>query len=436
MRSSRTYRGCERASREMKHVRTAYPSRVPPLALVACGAALLAAVSVRSGEQSPGSASRAVSSDGAPGNATPGAGTYVVVDTAQTSCYDDTGRVVSPGPGQPFYGQDAQFRGPRPAYRDNGNGTVTDLNTGLMWQKDPGDKVTWAQAVAGAATCRTGGYSDWRLPTIKQLYSLIEFSGVSGFSAADSKPYLDTRYFDFQYGNTNAGERLIDAQYWSSTEYVGTTMNGIPTAFGVNFADGRIKGYGKRFPWGGVMYEFVRYVRGNPSYGVNQFVGNHDGTVTDNATGLMWEQADSGRALNWEQALAYAQSLRLAGYSDWRLPNAKELQSIVDYTRAPTVTGSAAIDTRFFQVTDDESWYWTSTTHLDGPPDRRGSAAVYICFGRAFGCMGGEWLDVHGAGAQRGDPKSGDPAWYPYGRGPQGDQIRIYNYVRAVRGGL
>ena len=43
------------------------------------------------------------------------------------------------------------------------------------------------------------------------------------------------------------------------------------------------------------------------------------------------------------------------------------------------------------------------------------------------------WQDVHGAGAQRSDPKTGDPADYPTGHGPQGDAIRIYNYVRLVR---
>ena len=45
----------------------------------------------------------------------------------------------------------------------------------------------------------------------------------------------------------------------------------------------------------------------------------------------------------------------------------------------------------------------------------------------------GGWVDVHGAGAQRSDPKTGDPANYPFGFGPQGDAIRIYNYVRLVR---
>ena len=47
--------------------------------------------------------------------------------------------------------------------------------------------------------------------------------------------------------------------------------------------------------------------------------------------------------------------------------------------------------------------------------------------------MNGAWVDVHGAGAQRSDPKAGDPADYPTGNGPQGDAIRIYNYVRLVR---
>ena len=46
------------------------------------------------------------------------------------------------------------------------------------------------------------------------------------------------------------------------------------------------------------------------------------------------------------------------------------------------------------------------------------------------------FADVHGAGAQRCDPKVGDPARFPHGHGPQGDVIRIYNFVRLVRGGL
>lgn len=61
--------------------------------------------------------------------------------------------------------------------------------------------------------------------------------------------------------------------------------------------------------------------------------------------------------------------------------------------------------------------------------------AAYVNFGRSLGYMGNSWIDVHGAGAQRSDPKSGDPADYPTGHGPQGDAIRIYNMVRCVHSG-
>ena len=170
---------------------------------------------------------------------------YIVVGTGQTKCYDNYGEIDPPRPGQPFYGQDAQFTGPQPRYRDNGDGTVTDLNTGLMWVQGRGAKLTCEDAIAGASACRAGGHSDWRMPTIKELYSLINFTGECHGPEVASKPFVDTRYFRFVYGNPSKGERAIDCQDWSATEYVSTTMDGNPTVFGVNFADGRIKGYPK-----------------------------------------------------------------------------------------------------------------------------------------------------------------------------------------------
>jgi len=216
--------------------------------------------------------------------------------------------------------------------------------------------------------------------------------------------------------------------------------------FGVNFADGRIKGYpiGKTHGRREKTY-YVMYVRGNTDYGKNDFEDNSDGTVTDKAAGLMWMKVDSGKLkagkMNWRQALEWAENLEYAGYSDWRLPNAKELQSIVDYSRSPDVTKSAAIDP-IFEVTSitnegrqvDYPCYWTGTTHKAA--NGMGENAVYISFGRAMGYMRGHWTDVHGAGAQRSDPKSGDQGNYTHGRGPQGDAIRIYNYVRCVREGV
>ena len=370
---------------------------------------------------------------------------YVIVDTGQVRCYNQTRETAYPSAGTPFHGQDAQYKGLEADYVDNGDGTVTDKSTGLMWQQDPGAKKTFDPSVAGAAKCRLAGHADWRLPTIKELYSLIRFSGVDPDpmrrGGSDPTPFIDNDIFRFQYGKEEDGDRIIDSQFATCTRYVSTTMRGNETMFGVNFADGRIKGYptrGRRR--GGQKGFYVLYVRGNPEYGKNAFKDNGNGTVTDHATGLTWMKADSGKGMNWADALAYAESLELAGHADWRLPNAKELQSIVDYTRSPDKTGSAAIDPVFettgivneLKVKDYPS-YWTGTTHVRA--GGRGSAAAYVAFGRAMGCMHGRWMDVHGAGCQRSDPKDGNPADYPQGRGPQGDAIRILNYVRCVRGG-
>ena len=114
---------------------------------------------------------------------------------------------------------------------------------------------------------------------------------------------------------------------------------------------------------------------------------------------------------------------------------AKELHSIVDYApfagydqfgrhRSPLRLHADHQRSRRSRL----PCYWTGTTHGAAG----GRAAVYIAFGRAMGYMG-EWRDVHGAGTQRSDPKAGNPADFPQGRGPQGDAIRIDNYVRPVR---
>jgi len=373
---------------------------------------------------------------------------YEIVDTNQIRCYNNYTEISYPEVNSGFFGQDAQYRGNQPSYKNNRDGTVTDLNTGLMWTRDPGEKMTYKQAVIGASKCNTGGYHDWRLPTIKELYSLIQFNGTDtnpmNSDSSSLTPFI-SKVFKFQYGKAEDGDRIIDSQYATCTLYGSTTMDENRTMFGVNFADGRIKGYPIDRTRGRSEKTFyVIYVRGNSNYGKNDFTDNGDGTVTDRATGLMWMKVDSGilkkGKMDWEQALEWAENLEYAGYSDWRLPNAKELQSIVDYSRCPDVTQSAAIDP-VFKVTSitnekgqiDYPFYWTGTTHSSG--NGRGYAAVYISFGRALGYMRGGWVDVHGAGAQRTDPKSGDPSKFSNGRGPQGDAVRIFNYVRCVREG-
>lgn len=389
---------------------------------------------------------------------------YPIVDTDQEIFYDTIDEITAPNPGETFFGQDASYTGFVPDYQDNGDGTITDMVTGLMWSKSPdmdgdgdidyADKMSYSEALAGADTFSLAGYDDWRLPSIKEMYSLIIFSGrdpsgYNGTSTEDLVPFIDTTYFDFAYGDVSAGERIIDAQMASSTIYVSTTMGGDETMFGVNFADGRIKGY-PTGPMPGQTEDkqyYVYYVRGNTSYGINDFQDNGNGTITDNATGLMWTQDDDGIGMTWLEALSYAESFEFAGYDDWRLPNVKELQSLLDYTRSPATSNSAAIDTIFncTPITDEGgnqnySFYWSGTTHANFQESNSGGYGAYVCFGKGLGWMeqppmSGNYtlLDVHGAGAQRSDPKVGNPDDWPYGNGPQGDVIRIYNYVRLVR---
>lgn len=380
---------------------------------------------------------------------------YPIVGTNQTTFFNNSTETTAQQIGDPFYGQNANYPGNQPNYTDNGDGTVTDMVTGLMWQQsfdhngdgniDVKDKLTYKEIVQLVEDgVSFAGYDDWRLPSIKEMYSLILFSGrdiaPESLSEENLTPFIDNSVFDFAYGDIDGGERIIDMQCATTTLYVSQEIEQL--LFGVNFADGRIKGYGLKAPHGPGDKQFnYLLVRGNKDYGKNDFEDNGDGTISDKATGLMWMKEDNGQAILWQDALAYAEGKEFAGYSDWRLPDAKELQSLVDYTRSPATTNSAAI-APLFNCTEilnernekDFPWYWTSTTHASSRSTDNGESAGYVAFGRSLGNMNNQgWVDIHGAGSQRSDPKTGDPADYAEGEGPQGDAKRIYNYVRLVR---
>ena len=121
--------------------------------------------------------STASSTDTTTTTATATKSTYSIVDTGQIKNYNATAEISAPSVGQAFYGQDAQFSGVQPSYTKSSDGlTVTDNVTGLTWQQNHyTGQVYWAeaQAVPTALNAQNyGGYSDWRLPTIKELYSL------------------------------------------------------------------------------------------------------------------------------------------------------------------------------------------------------------------------------------------------------------------------
>lgn len=254
------------------------------------------------------------------------AGVFKLPDTGQTKCYQK---------GSPYNeipcegaGQDGTYIFNPKSYTDNGDGTVMDNNTGLMWQKqDDGTTRAWATAGAYCEGLTLGGHSDWRLPTKKELITIVDYSVPS------PGPTINPIF-----KNTKS------SYYWASTTYDGNTGN----AWSVNFYYGYIN-YGNK---GNALY--TRCVRGGQP--VVHFYDNGDDTVSDGRTGLIWQKRDDGVTRTWGDALLYCERLNLAGRSDWRLPNIIELESLTDDSRH-----NPAIDPVFAGA--GASYYWSSTTN-------------------------------------------------------------------------
>ena len=344
---------------------------------------------------------------------------YPIVDTNQGFTYSNSELIDPPAEGETFYGQDAQYTGNVPSYTDNGEGIITDNVTGLIWAQELSTSAfSWSDASNYCDSITLGGYIDWRLPTVKELWSIRDFS--------QGWPWVDTDYFHLVGDGSDQRQQhsWTSNPYLVESEYQNEQVQGDP-AFIVNDWTGHIKAMdGNRF---------VRAVRGNTTYGINDFVDNGDATVSDNATGLMWSQDDNGEAINWETALAYAEAATTAGYDDWRLPNAKELQSIADYSGV-----FPAMNTSMFNLTKltnikgqtDYPFYWSSTSNpvegSDGEVDRGSAYAWVLAAGYNTDPDGN---DLHGAGSVVFTPKSEENFTE---RDPE---IHRYNYVRLVRGG-
>lgn len=92
------------------------------------------------------------------------------------------------------------------------------------------------------------------------------------------------------------------------------------------------------------------------------FINNMDGTVTDAGTGLTWQQNYLGSLLSWQEALDYCNGLDLTGKNDWRLPNIKELTTIVDLSKY-----NPSIYSAFPSTIIALTLHWTSTTSVSEP---------------------------------------------------------------------
>ncbi len=315
-----------------------------------------------------------------------------VPDTGQTKYYNNTVEIPYPSAGQPFYGQDGNYSiNPMSYTKLDGNGNdlpdsatswvmVRDNVTGLIWEmktnmdgfkyyNDPHDAdntYTWYDSnpatnggyagtpgskdtedfIKALNDAHYGGYSDWRLPTIKELNYIVNY-GISS-----PGPTIDVRFFP----NT------ASSWYWSST----TCAYYFYLNWFMYFYDGLGSSYDTYYDG------YVRAVRGGQSgsfdtlgsgsidvatAAADSYTDNGDGTVTDIFTGLMWQQTFSSTTVTWDQALAYCVGLNLGGHTDWRLPTIKELRSLVDFSLY-----EPSINTTYFPNTVESS-FWSSTTN-------------------------------------------------------------------------
>jgi hypothetical protein len=316
--------------------------------------------------------------------------------TSQTVCYDATGSVIA----CTNSGQDGDLQKgvawPSPRFSDNGDQTVTDNLTGLMWTKDgksPGPAYCsggvwqqWDQALSTYLSCINAipylGHNDWRLPNVNELESLVN-AGQSNVAT-----WLNTQGFSNAQGNN----------YWSSTSSSSDTSK----AFSVDLSTGYIYANGKgvsAFIWlvragqnaapanlpktgqtvcynaSGTVISCINTGQdGELQNGVvwpsPRFSDNGNQTVTDNITGLIWTRDGNAPGpagcspsvtKNWAGALTYVSCLNTnnyLGHTDWRIPNKKELSSLYSYSHTETASW---LNTQGFSNVQAH-WYWSSTT--------------------------------------------------------------------------
>jgi hypothetical protein len=344
-------------------------------------------------------------------------------DTGQTQCYNNEEEISCPLPGEDFYGQDAHYDINPQSYtkldaqgnalsddeaewvmvRDNVTGLVWEVKTddGSVHDKDnrytwydsnsqtnggnegsPGDGTDTEDFINALNSESFGGFSDWRLPTIRELSS-IENIGRNN-------PVIDTEYFVNTPDSVLLDTYTTLICYWSST----TNANAPAQAWFTMFAGGSNDYYYRDSDKSKSLY--VRAVRGGQEWKTNHFTDNGDGTITDSNTGLMWQKLTFDSKMIWKNALASCENLSLAGYDDWRLPNIGELRSVLDYTKhAP------ASDATYFPDVKNDN-YWASNTDLYDLKN-----AWYVSFSDAIDGSEAKSLSHYVRAVRGGFPKAG-----------------------------
>lgn len=322
-----------------------------------------------------------------------------------------TGQQVSYAAGDDFSARKGVAWRAATRFTDNGDGTITDKLTGLIWLQDAGCLGTafWAdgltavkQLASGACGLQDGSIAGaWRMPNVVELESLVDASASNpaisaggGFlNVSDGVYWTSTSYYGGVGGSDKAWTiRLSDGRFMNDT-----TSNVKATATNVIWA---VKGAGGgtvKLPATGFHIPYAAGDDGSFQLGVGldspRFVDNNDGTITDTMTGLHWLRLADCIHGTWSEALATANSLATGqcGLSDgsstgrWRMPNRNELESLADraqtnmaeyfdymYLNKDGSVYQAPIFSNFIET----QYYWTSTTNA---ADTTEAWTVYSC---------------------------------------------------------
>ena len=258
--------------------------------------------------------------------------------TGQNKCYDDSNEEIEcPAFSEDLFGQDAFYAAARFCIPQNftvdsraGNEvTVFDNNTGLEWQQIAVETESWNKADEYCAGLTYAGKGGWRLPTVKELLTIVDNSR--------SNPAVNTDYFDSS-DDVWASETYNEKAWYVRFGVTGNSYSGAKSKTG----------------------KYARCVRGHviraPEF-VTSTIGE-DEIVTDSTTGLIWQKSYYENTTTWQDALDYCKNLTYAGFSDWRVPNKNELVSILNVDNYLPATD-------FPDVPSDNSLYfWTSSTRL------------------------------------------------------------------------
>ena len=255
---------------------------------------------------------------------------------------------------------------PSPRFTVSGS-CVTDNLTGLMWIGTP-DRTTrtWTGAIAYANGLTLCGSSDWRLPNVNELESLLNAGQGNSADWLKTQGFTDVdKVEDYQWSSTTyAG---ATAYAWSVVMWNGDLLPGPKTSALYAWPVSGGQTATANLPRTGQTASYATGDDGDLQKGVawpgTRFTVSGE-CVTDNLTGLMWGKTPDASPHEWYDALAYANNLELCGYTDWRLPNRKELRSLMNYGALNPI--SWLKDQGFSEVGGDyylAYYYWTSTTY-------------------------------------------------------------------------